>query len=227
MIDERPGRTVRAVFFDLDGTIADTAHDMAFALNELGREEGLAPIPFPSIRPFVSLGSPALLKLAFGHDRDHPDYERRRERFLALYHDTLCARTRLFPGTLEVLSHLDESRIPWGVVTNKPGWLSEPLLAHLGIGGRAACIVSGDTLARRKPHPDQLLYACERTGRHPADCVYVGDAGADVEAAKRAGMRSVVVSFGYVPSGEDPSAWGADAVIPSAIALIAWLAEGG
>lgn len=211
------------VLFDLDGTLADTAPDLAAALNALRGEKGLAPLAFQHIRPIVSLGSPAMLALAFEQRPGHPDYPVLRERFLDLYRADIATRTRLFPGMSLVLDALDAITLPWGIVTNKPAFLTVPLVETLGLAGRARCIVSGDTLGRRKPHPDQLLHACEETRVAAPSCVYVGDARNDVEAGRRAGMKTLVALFGYIPQGEDPFAWGADGAISSAGELFSWL----
>lgn len=210
---------LRAVLFDLDGTLLDTAPDMAAALNRLRREQGLADLPFERVRPQVSNGARALVQLGFGLSEDAPGFERLRQRFLQLYHEGVCLETRPFPGIEELLLRLEALRLPWGVVTNKPGWLTLPLLQALQLAQRAAVIVSGDTTLRRKPHPDPLLYACRALGLGPASCVYVGDAARDVEAALRAGMLALAATFGYIPEGEDPASWGAHELVthPDAI----------
>ncbi|NIR28815.1 MAG: HAD-IA family hydrolase [Gammaproteobacteria bacterium] len=215
---------VHAVFFDLDGTLADTAHDLAYALNEVRREEGEAPLPFETIRPVVSLGGRALLNLAFGVDAGDPGFEHLRARFLDTYRDNLANHTRLFPGMAEVLAYVEGRDLRWGIVTNKASWLTEPLLARLGLMPRAACVVSGDTTPNRKPHPDPLLLACERTRVPPARSVYVGDSRNDIRAGQEAGMRTVVALFGYIPRDENPADWGADVFIETPQALIDWLA---
>ncbi len=214
---------LRAVFFDLDGTLADTARDLAEALNAVRREEGEAPLPFETIRPVVSLGGRALINLAFRVDVGDAGFEHLRARFLDIYRDNLANHTRLFPGMVEVLADIEERGLRWGIVTNKVSWLTEPLLARLGLLSRAACVVSGDTAPNRKPHPDPLLLACERAGVAPAASVYVGDSRNDVRAGREAGMRTVIALFGYIPRDEDPGDWGADAFIETPQRLIDWL----
>ena len=211
------------VLFDLDGTLLDTAPDMGRALNRLLAEQGRPPLPAETIRPVVSHGSPGLLELGFGIIPDHTDYPALRDRFLALYRADLARGTRPFPGITELLDWLEARDIAWGVVTNKPGWLTDPLLAALALTPRAACIVSGDTLAQRKPHPAPLFHACEQVGVNAAACVYVGDAVRDVEAGRRAGMRTVVARYGYIHPREQPAGWGADLVIDAPAALRTWL----
>ncbi|MCG8436091.1 MAG: HAD hydrolase-like protein, partial [Gammaproteobacteria bacterium] len=165
---------ISTVLFDLDGTLADTAPDMAAALNQLLKEYNRAPLAFETIRPSVSGGSPAMLKLGFGVREESAEFKKLRQRFLDIYNAALCVETKLFPGMDKVLSHLDTHNFRWGVVTNKPGWLTEPLLYELALKTRSACIISGDTTARRKPHPDPLFKACADIGCEPAECIYVG-----------------------------------------------------
>ena len=217
------GEAPELVLFDLDGTLADTARDLLVAMERLCETEGVTP---PALEPFrrtVSLGAKAMLKLALGCEPEQPRFVELRHRFLSLYRENLAQHTDLFPGIAEVLAALELRGLKWGVVTNKPHWLTEPLLRELALEQSAACIVSGDTLPRRKPDPDQLLLACETTGTSPRRTVYVGDSRSDIEAGRRAGMRTVAVEFGYIPPGESPSAWGADKEIASPGELIEWL----
>lgn len=201
-----------AVLFDLDGTLLDTAPDMSAALNALRRLEGLAPLPFEAIRPHVSHGAARLVEVGFGC-RAGERFESLRQRYLQLYRNDLAAGTRLFDGLGEVLAELEARRIPWGVVTNKPAWLTDPLLAALGLDRRAACVVSGDTLPQRKPHPLPLLHAAGLMRTPAARCTYVGDAERDIRAGRAAGMRTLVAAFGYIAHDEDPATWQADAIV--------------
>ncbi len=214
----------RAVFFDLDGTLADTAPDLGCALNALRAEHGLAPLPEALIRPCVSGGSPALLGLAFGRtDPEDREYQILRGRLLDLYEQRLTAETRLFPGMAEVLDTLARSGLPWGVVTNKPARLTHPLLAALGIAARAACIVCGDTTAYRKPHPAPLLHAARLCARDPGDCLYVGDSRDDVTAGRAAGMTTLIALFGYLAPEDDPRAFGAHGTLSDPGEVLAWV----
>lgn len=213
---------IRAVLFDLDGTLLDTAPDMVGAMNALRAEERLPPVEFEAARAQVSHGSNGLMRVGFP-DVEGESFERLRERFLALYRARLTDETSLFPGGAEMLERLERAALPWGIVTNKPGWLAEPLLEGLGLAGRMACLVSGDTLPVRKPDPKPLLHAAEAIGVPPAACVYVGDARRDVDAALAAGMRAVVASFGYVSPADEHHLWPAEAWIDSPGALIRWL----
>lgn len=213
---------IRAVLFDLDGTLLDTAPDLIGALNELRAEEGLGPVPFIDGRGQASNGANAMVKLGFGQVPE-AEFEKLRDRYLAIYRNRVAHETKLFPGGEEMLAHLDAAGLPWGIVTNKPAALTEPLLAALGLDERARCVVSGDTLPERKPHPRPLLYAAECMGVPPAACVYVGDALRDIEAARAAGMRAIVASFGYICEGDDCRAWPAEHWLDDVAALVAWL----
>ena len=214
---------IRTVLFDLDGTLADTAPDLAAALNQLLEEEGRAPLPFEAIRPEVSHGSPGLLKVGFGMDSEHPDYARLRARLLELYGANLCRETRLFPGMVELLAALARAGRNWGIVTNKPKHLTEPLVRELKLAHPPACVVSGDSTANRKPHPEPMQLACTQAGSRPEQCLYVGDAQRDIEAGRRAGMKTLVALFGYISEHDTPERWGADALIRHPRDILDWL----
>lgn len=220
--------TVQTVLFDLDGTLLDTAPDLAFALNRVRAEQGLDPLAFEDIRPVVSHGSVGLLRLGFGlKPEDEPRFGILRQRLLDIYQDHLAVQTRLFPGMESVLDTLEARGMCWGVVTNKPGWLTEPLLAQLGLAQRAACIVSGDSTAKRKPDPEPMLHACQLSGTDASTSVYVGDAQRDIEAGRRAGMKTLVALFGYIGADENPANWGADALLREPADLLHWLEHNG
>ncbi len=212
-----------AVFFDLDGTLADTAADLYAALCQLCSEEQQTPPPFADFRRIVSQGSPAMLEMGFQIGPKDTIYEELRDRLLTYYHQDIASHTSLFPETDEVLTALAAAGIQWGIVTNKPGWLTDALMKEMGFGADAVCVISGDTLVRRKPDPDQLMMACEAAQCTPRDAVYVGDARSDVVAGKAAGVRTAAASFGYIPPHEDPNSWGADRVIASPLELLDWL----
>lgn len=197
-----------AVLFDLDGTLLDTAPDMVPALNDLRREQGRDPLDYAAARAFVSNGALGLLGLAFA-DAEGEERQRLHRRYLELYTARLARQTALFPGMAEVLHRLEQAAIPWGVVTNKPARLTEPLLDELGLRSRCACVVSGDTLAERKPHPGPLLHALALISASAPDAIYVGDAERDIVAGRAAGMRTVAATYGYIPPGQDPAGWGA------------------
>lgn len=217
-------RPARAALFDLDGTLLDTAPDFVVALNRLLAEEGREPLALATIRPQVSHGAIAVVRTAFpGVPVDSDAFGGLRSRFLAHYRAALSVHTRLFPGFEAVLATLDEHALPWGIITNKAAWLTEPLLDDLGLRTRAACVMSGDTLPERKPHPRPLLVAAERMAIAPADCVYLGDALRDAQAARAAGMVPLGARFGYIDAADDPGAWPVDGWLDEPGQLLSWL----
>ncbi len=213
---------IETILFDLDGTLLDTAPDMATAMNLLSAEYGLPEKSFAEIRARVSAGATALIEFGLDMARDAADFDRGRARFLDLYRDNLSQRTRLFPGMADVLDALERAGIVWGICTNKPAWLAEPLLAALGLDKRAACVVAGDTLPHRKPRPEPLWHALDLCGeQNRAHSLYVGDSPRDVEAGRAAGMDTVAVTWGYIEPGEEPDQWQADYCIDQPAQLIA------
>jgi phosphoglycolate phosphatase len=213
-----------AALFDLDGTLLDTAPDLAAALNALLAEEQRAALALHIVRPHVSNGAIAVLRTGFPELDIHGEaFERLRRRFLQHYRATLTVHTRLFPGYEAVLTTLEQHRMPWGIITNKAAWLTEPLLDALGLRTRAACVLSGDTLAERKPHPRPLLVAAQRIGVAPAACVYVGDALRDVQAARAAGMVPLGVRFGYLNAADQPDSWPVAGWLDEPGDLLPWL----
>lgn len=217
-------KAVTALLLDLDGTLLDTAPEMAEALNILRGEEKLSPLPFDLIRPTVSHGSIRMVNLAFAGVTE-TEFERLRVRFLDIYRGMLGTNTRLFAGFDAVFDHVDRFGLAWGVVTNKPGWLTDPLLETLDLKPTNACIVSGDTVAERKPHPLPLLHAAGLIGRTPEECLYVGDAERDIKAGKAAGMRTVVAGWGYLGEQDVPDAWQADGFVQAPADLVSWLPQ--
>lgn len=215
--------TLRTVLFDLDGTLIDTAPDIAIALNRVLSEQGKPALAYERIRPVVSHGSTALVELAFGISPADPLFVLFRDRFLDIYRNNLACESALFPGMTEVLASIEQRSMRWGVVTNKPAWLTEPLLEQLNLTARCACIISGDTIAQRKPHPAPMLLACERSSCEPAHCIYIGDAQRDVQAGKSAGMRTLIALFGYLAEDDRPETWGADALLENPAAILDWL----
>ena len=203
----------RAVLFDLDGTFADTAADLARALNRVRTEQGLAPLPPEVARPHTSSGARGLLKAGFGVTPESENYGALRERFLDFYEQELCVETRVFDGIPELIAKFGARKLPWGIVTNKGKRFTGPLLRLLAVDHLAACVVSGDSTPHVKPHPAPLLLAASLLSLPPADCIYVGDDLRDAQAARAAGMRFVAAGWGYLGEGGDPRAWGADAVI--------------
>lgn len=210
---------IKAVLFDLDGTLADTAPDLGGALNRLREEAGMPPLPLDSLRPHASNGARGLIGAGFGIDPKHERFPDLLKRFLALYENQVCTDTRLFPGVAELLVGLEHRAIPWGVVTNKIERFTQPLMAGLDLVQRAACIVSGDSAARPKPDPAPLLMACAKAGVEPGKALYLGDDLRDVQAGRAAGMLTVIAAWGYL-AGSPISEWGADIVIDHPSQLI-------
>lgn len=204
-------KKIKTILFDLDGTLADTAPDLANALNHVLKLHNCDPLSYETIRPFVSHGGAALVTLGFG--KDHPKFDIIYKELLAHYKANIANETTLFPGMNELLLELEDKNINWGVVTNKPAWLTEPLLDALNLTSRTVSIVSGDTLEQRKPHPAPILHACNQAGSEAQECLYIGDAERDIEAANAADMLSIVALFGYIAESDSPDTWGAHALI--------------
>ena len=211
-----------AVLFDLDGTLLDTARDMATAMNALRAEASLPALPFESVRPYVSHGATAMVRLGFPQLRE-PEFNVLRDRFLILYRDCLAEETQLFAGMPELLGALELAGIPWGIVTNKPTWLTEPLLDALQLRERAGSLVCGDTFPERKPHPRPLLHAAAELAVAPESCLFVGDAERDIKAARAAQMRALIARFGYIGPADRIDEWLADGCIDSPLEILDWL----
>jgi N-acetyl-D-muramate 6-phosphate phosphatase len=212
----------RAVLFDLDGTLADTAPDLAAALNRLRAGQGLAPVPIERLRPFASAGARGLVHAGFGVKPGDEDYDALRTAFLEAYREHTCVETRLFPGMAELLAELGRRSLRWGIVTNKATRFTDRIVETLGLS--PDCVVCGDTTQRLKPHPDSLLHAAGELGLPPGECVYLGDDLRDVQAALAAGMRAVAVAWGYHhPESGGPRSWKAEAVIAQPADLLALL----
>jgi phosphoglycolate phosphatase len=203
----------RAVFFDLDGTLADTAADLAAPVNAMRVERGLEPLPLEALRPYASMGARGLIGRGLGVAKEDPRFEALRVDFLRRYEDAMVVHTRLFEGMPEVLDALERTGVAWGVVSNKVERYVRPIMAELGVLARAATAIGGDTTPFAKPHPEPLLHAARLANVAPADCVYVGDDLRDIEAGRAAGMLTIAVAYGYCGEGEPPVAWGADALI--------------
>jgi len=211
---------ITTVLFDLDGTLIDTAPDMAASLNLLCKEENHPLLEYETIRPHVSNGSAALVKLAFGDEVESVQLERLKQRYLEIYQDNLAVLSKPFDQIDELIGDLRTRDINWGVVTNKPGWLTLPLMKALGLDQSAACVVSGDTTENRKPHPEPMFHACEIAGSRPEQCMYVGDAQRDIEAGNNAGMKTVIARYGYIDENIDLQSWESDYIIDSPIEIV-------
>ena len=211
----KPETTHRAstVLFDLDGTLIDTAPDFIRCLNQLREQHGLPALPHEHIRRSVSNGARAMIRVGFGLEPEHPEYLEKHTAFLDLYEAGVAVETSLFEGMDELLKALEEQGIPWGIVTNKPHAMTQPLLKALGLLHRSGCVVSGDRLPQRKPDPAPLRLGAQELGVPPERCVYVGDAPRDIDAGRAAGMATIAASYGYIRSNDDPHSWGASVVI--------------
>jgi phosphoglycolate phosphatase len=209
----------RAVLFDLDGTLADTAPDLAAALNRLRADQGLEPVPLERLRPFASAGARGLVHAGFGVKPGDEEYESLREAFLEAYRENTCVETRLFPGIAGLLEELERRALAWGIVTNKATRFTDRIVESLGL--KPACVVCGDTTPHLKPDPAPLRLAAEQLQLPAGDCMYLGDDLRDIQAAHGAGMRAVAVRWGYHhPESGGPRSWKADAVIEAPRDLI-------
>ena len=216
---------IRAVLFDLDGTLADTAPDMARTVNAMCARRGLPAVDEAKVRPHVSKGARGMLMAAFAVAPEDARYRDMRDEFLRIYEDNLCVDSHLFPGMPELLEWLEGGGIAWGVVTNKYERFARPLIDCFGLGARAGVVVGGDTCKRAKPFPDPLLLAAETLRVPPQATLYVGDDERDVQAARAAGMPVIVAGYGYLGDGLPPAEWGADAVIAEPSGVQAWISE--
>ncbi len=207
--------TIQAILFDLDGTLVDTAPDLAVALNHVVAEEGLATLPLEEIRPHVSRGGLALIQLAFQQHRQEHELEPLRLRLLNYYLEHIADHSRLFDGFESVLETLENNLIPWGIVTNKPGWLTQPLLVALKLDQRSAVTISADTTAQKKPHPLPLTTAAELINVDCKNCLYIGDDPRDITAGNAAEMITVIAKYGYISENADLDQWQAQHHIDS------------
>ena len=214
---------LRGVLFDLDGTLIDSAPDLAGAANRLRADHGMAPLALERLRPMVGSGARGMVGVAFGVAPGDARFEPLRDAFLAHYEAGLLQRTQPFAGVDAMLSGLDAARIPWGIVTNKAARFTMPIVAGLGLARRAAVVVCGDTTPHAKPHPEPLWHAARAMGLAPEDMVYVGDDLRDAQAARAAGMAMVVAAWGYLGLGEPAQTWGADALADTPAHLGDWL----
>jgi N-acetyl-D-muramate 6-phosphate phosphatase len=214
---------IDAVLFDLDGTLIDSAPDLAGAANDLRLQHGLAPLPYGDLRPMAGAGARGMVGVAFGAGPGDPSFNNLREAFLARYEQRLLQETVIFASVLPVLAALDAAAMRWGIVTNKVMRFTQPVVAGLGLQVRAAALIGGDSTPHAKPHPEPLLEAARRIGVEPGRCVYVGDDLRDVLAGRAAGMVTLAAGWGYLGQGEAIEQWGADAVILEPAALLNWL----
>lgn len=214
-------RRIRAVLFDLDGTLIDSAPDLAGAANDLRSRHGLPPLPYEDLRPMVGSGARGMVGVAFGVAPGDPRFDPLRDDFLSIYEARMLRETAVFAAMGPVLSALEGAGLPWGIVTNKASRFAEPVVRGLGLG--AATLVCGDTTPHAKPHPAPLLEAARRLGLDAGACAYVGDDHRDIVAGRAAAMPALAAAWGYLGRGEAIEAWGADAILPAPEALLNWL----
>lgn len=212
-----------AVLFDLDGTLVDSAPDLAGAANDLRVAQGLDPLPYERLRPMVGTGARGMVGAAFGLAPGDEGFEPLRDAFLARYAERLLQATRVFDAVEPMLVALEAAGLRWGIVTNKAMRYAEPVVRGLALQTRAAALIAGDTTPYSKPHPEPLFEAARRLALAPGDCVYVGDDHRDIVAGRAAGMRTLAAAWGYLGCGEPIEAWGADAVLEEPSELLNWL----
>ncbi len=211
------------VLFDLDGTLVDSAPDLAGAANDLRADDGLPPLALEALRPMVGAGARGMIGVAFGVKPGEGRYDVLRAAFLARYAERLLQDTRIFEDVAPVLDRLDAACVRWGIVTNKALYLAEPIVSGLDLARRASVLIAGDSTPYSKPHPEPLLEAARRINVAPARCVYLGDDARDIQAGRSAGMASLAAAWGYLGQGAPVQDWGADAVIDRPAALLQWL----
>ena len=211
---------IRAVLFDLDGTLIDSAPDLGAAADKMRTDRGLPSLPLERYRPLAGAGARGMIGEAFGIAPEHPDFPVLREEFFTNYEARMTQHTWIFDGVAELIQTIVQRDLPWGVVTNKSARFTVPLTRAMPLFASAATVVSGDTTPHAKPHPAPLLEAAARLGLAPAHCLYVGDDERDIQAARAAGMPSIAVLWGYRQDHEDTAKWGADVVLESPIALL-------
>ncbi len=215
---------IEAVLFDLDGTLVDTAPDLVHVLNDMLRERSLAPMPYAVARNEVSNGAIGLIRLGFGNRCSENELAGLVERFREFYMQNICIYSSIFNGFEDIFNVLQYKKRPWGIVTNKPQAMTDALLAKLEIDSVPACVIGGDRLPQRKPHPAPLQFAAAELGVAADRCVYVGDSPNDIEAGRAAGMRTVAAAYGYIRPSQDPRGWGADALAGHSSDIMATLA---
>jgi len=214
---------VEAVLFDLDGTLVDTAPDLACALNAVLQQQQLEALPYSVIRPIVSNGAEALIKLGFGTELPDEQYQTIKSNFIRYYQHNIATQSILFAGMEAALRHLENAEIPWGIVTNKPEYLTRPLLEKMDLYQRAGCIVCGDQVNNPKPHPEPIYLACQQLGVLPNNAVYIGDAERDIRSGRLAGLKTIACAYGYIPATDNINNWQADSIMQDSSELLEWV----
>ena len=211
---------IRAVLFDLDGTLIDSAPDLGAAADKMRTDRGMPALPLAAYRPLAGAGARGMLEVAFGMAPEHAEFALFREEFFTNYEVRMTLNTHIFDGVAELLAQIQAQQLPWGVVTNKSSRFTDPLVAAIPTFSMAATVISGDTMPHAKPHPAPLLEAAQRLGIAPAHCLYVGDDERDIVAGRAAGMATVAATYGYLGACADVAQWGANQVIGSPLALL-------
>jgi 2-phosphoglycolate phosphatase len=215
--------SINAVLFDLDGTLLDTAPDLASALNATLTKRSLDMLDYPLIRPYVSYGADGLIKLAYGDQLTAEQHQQVKQELISYYQGNIAEQTQLFNSLNTGLEHLEDHNIKWGIVTNKPEYLTTPLLKALQLYERSSCIVCGDEVKQTKPHPESIYMACELISVSPENVVYIGDAERDIQAGNSAGSKTIACEYGYIPDTENIQTWQADAIVEHPQHLSTWL----
>ncbi len=217
-----PEFNLSCVLFDLDGTLVDTAPDLIACLNKALTTHGFNPISSDAIKPFISYGAAVMITKSID-TTDQAIHSQILESMLALYQDNIAEHSQFFPGMQKTLATIESLGLKWGIVTNKRERFTTPLVEAFNLKQRASCIISGDTTANSKPHPEPMLTACTLANVKPEECVYIGDALHDIEAGKNSKMKTLAATYGYIKPDDDPDTWGADALIDSPEQLTLWI----
>jgi phosphoglycolate phosphatase len=216
---------IRAVLFDLDGTLIDSAPDLGAAADKMRVDRGMPSLPLHTYRSMAGAGARGMIGVAFGHTPEHPEYESLKSEFLANYEACMTERTRAFDGVAELINAIGLAGLHWGVVTNKMERFALPLTRQMPLFASARTVIGGDTTPHAKPHPAPLLEAARQMGLAPGDCIYVGDDERDIAAGLAAGMPTVAARYGYLGAKADTLSWGAHVHIDTPLELLNWLAR--
>ena len=210
------------VLFDLDGTLVDTAPDLIACLNKALQQHGFDQVSSSKLKPFISYGAAAMISKSV-NDVDEHTQAKILETMLGCYQDNIAEHSQFFSGITDTLKTIESLGLKWGIVTNKRERFTNPLVDALNLTDRVACVVSGDTTANSKPHPEPMLTACAQADVKPEECVYIGDALHDIAAGKNAKMKTLAAIYGYLKPDDTPDNWGADALIESPEQLTSWI----